>query len=144
MNINVLNLDVFSAKDVLVDNDGTFMYLDLGRITAADKTLRDSGYAVTAAQVQAAARSYLLRDNRTVGLFLPEDKTRRAEIPPACGSRCSPEPAGRASRNRPFSCRPGIEKIVWASSSSPTLITARAAGANNRRFDSKSARWPKP
>lgn len=46
LNINVLNLDVFSAKDVLVDNDGTFMYLDLGRITAADKTLREIAAAV--------------------------------------------------------------------------------------------------
>ena len=46
LNINVLNLDVFSAKDVLVENDGTFMYLDLGRITAADKTLREIAAAV--------------------------------------------------------------------------------------------------
>lgn len=46
LNINVLNLDVFSAQGVLVDNDGTFMYLDLGRIPAADKTLREIGVAV--------------------------------------------------------------------------------------------------
>jgi polysaccharide export outer membrane protein len=46
LNINVLNLDVFSAQNVLVDNDGTFMYLDLGRIQAADKTLREVGAAV--------------------------------------------------------------------------------------------------
>ena len=46
LNINVLNLDVFSAQGVLVDNDGTFMYLDLGRIHAADKTLREIGVAV--------------------------------------------------------------------------------------------------
>jgi protein involved in polysaccharide export with SLBB domain len=46
LNINVLNLDVFSAQNVLVDNDGTFMYLDLGRIQAADKTLREIGAAV--------------------------------------------------------------------------------------------------
>jgi polysaccharide export outer membrane protein len=46
LNINVLNLDVFSAQNVLVDNDGTFMYLDLGRIHATDKTLREIGAAV--------------------------------------------------------------------------------------------------
>ena len=46
LNINVLNLDVFSAQNVLVDNDGTFMYLDLGRIQAADKTLREVGASV--------------------------------------------------------------------------------------------------
>lgn len=46
LNINVLNLDVFSAQNVLVDNDGSFMYLDLGRIHAADKTLREIGAAV--------------------------------------------------------------------------------------------------
>lgn len=46
LNINVLNLDVFSAQNVLVDNDGSFMYLDLGRIHAAEKTLREIGAAV--------------------------------------------------------------------------------------------------
>jgi zinc protease len=43
---------------------------------------RDEIQKVTAAQVQAASRKYLVRDNRTVGLFLPEENTRRAEIPP--------------------------------------------------------------
>jgi protein involved in polysaccharide export with SLBB domain len=47
LNIHVLNLDVFSAQNVLVDNDGTFMYLDLGRIVAADKTLREIAAAVS-------------------------------------------------------------------------------------------------
>jgi zinc protease len=42
---------------------------------------RDEVQKVTAAQVQAASRKYLLRDNRTVGLFLPEENPRRAEIP---------------------------------------------------------------
>lgn len=46
LNINVVNLDVFSAQNVLVDNDGTFMYLDLGRIVASDKTLREIAAAV--------------------------------------------------------------------------------------------------
>jgi zinc protease len=44
---------------------------------------RDEAQKVTAEQVQAASRKYLLRDNRTVGMFLPEDSPRRAEIPPA-------------------------------------------------------------
>jgi zinc protease len=43
--------------------------------------LRDEREKITAAQVQAASAKYLLRDNRTVGLFLPEQGTRRAEIP---------------------------------------------------------------
>jgi zinc protease len=42
---------------------------------------RDRTQQVTAAQVQQAAAKYLLRDNRTVGLFQPEDKPQRAEIP---------------------------------------------------------------
>ena len=46
LNINVVNLDVFSAQNVLVENDGTFMYLDLGRISASDKTLREIAAAV--------------------------------------------------------------------------------------------------
>jgi zinc protease len=44
---------------------------------------RDEVQKVTAAQVQAASRRYLLRDNRTVGLFLPEENARRADIPAA-------------------------------------------------------------
>ncbi|MEO8314231.1 MAG: pitrilysin family protein [Pseudomonadota bacterium] len=47
---------------------------------------RDEVQKVTAAQVQAASRKYLLRDNRTVGLFLPEDNARRAEIPQAASA----------------------------------------------------------
>jgi len=43
--------------------------------------IRDRNQAVTAEQVQAAAARYLRRDNRTVGLFLDEDKPQRAEIP---------------------------------------------------------------
>jgi zinc protease len=43
--------------------------------------IRDRNQAITAEQVQAAAARYLRRDNRTVGLFLDEDKPQRAEIP---------------------------------------------------------------
>jgi zinc protease len=42
---------------------------------------RDAAQKVTAEQVQAASRKYLLRDNRSVGLFLPEESPRRADIP---------------------------------------------------------------
>jgi zinc protease len=42
---------------------------------------RDRAQQVTAAQVQEAAGKYLRRDNRTVGLFLPESSPQRAEIP---------------------------------------------------------------
>jgi len=37
---------------------------------------------VEAADVAAATQRYLRRDNRTVAVFLPEDKPQRAEIPP--------------------------------------------------------------
>ncbi|MEO6080546.1 MAG: pitrilysin family protein [Steroidobacteraceae bacterium] len=47
---------------------------------------RDEGQKVTAEQVQAASRKYLLRDNRSVGLFLPEDNPRRADIPQAASA----------------------------------------------------------
>ncbi|HEX7644185.1 MAG TPA: pitrilysin family protein [Burkholderiaceae bacterium] len=38
---------------------------------------------VTAEQVVAASEKYFRRDNRTLGMFIPEDKPQRAEIPPA-------------------------------------------------------------
>jgi zinc protease len=46
---------------------------------------RDSVQKVTAAQVQAVAKKYFVRDNRTTGIFLPEDSPQRAEIPAAPG-----------------------------------------------------------
>lgn len=44
---------------------------------------RDKLPTVTAAQVAAAAGRYMRRDNRTVGMFLPDDAPQRAEIPAA-------------------------------------------------------------
>jgi zinc protease len=44
---------------------------------------RDQISKITAEQVAAAARKYYRRDNRTVGIFLPEDDPQRAEIPAA-------------------------------------------------------------
>jgi zinc protease len=42
---------------------------------------RDATERVDAPQVVAASQRYLRRDNRTVGIFLPEDAPQRAEIP---------------------------------------------------------------
>jgi zinc protease len=42
---------------------------------------RDETEAATAEQVNAAVKRYLVRDNRTVGMFVPEDVPQRAEIP---------------------------------------------------------------
>ena len=42
---------------------------------------RDATLKATAAEVGAAAQRYFRRDNRTVGLFIPEDHPQRAEIP---------------------------------------------------------------
>jgi zinc protease len=44
---------------------------------------RDAIANVTSEQVATAAAKYFKRDNRTVGLFQPEDQLQRAEIPPA-------------------------------------------------------------
>jgi zinc protease len=44
---------------------------------------RDDLQKMTAERVQAVAKKYFRRDNRTVGFFLPEDNPQRAEIPPA-------------------------------------------------------------
>jgi zinc protease len=44
---------------------------------------RDRLPKITPEQVSAAAARYLKRDNRTVGVFLPEDNPQRAEIPAA-------------------------------------------------------------
>jgi zinc protease len=43
---------------------------------------RDATERVEAADVVAAAQRYLKRDNRSVGIFLPESAPQRAEIPP--------------------------------------------------------------
>jgi zinc protease len=43
---------------------------------------RDDVEKMTAAQVAEASKKYFRRDNRTTGLFLPEDDPQRAEIPP--------------------------------------------------------------
>jgi len=48
--------------------------------------LRDAEEKVTADDVKAATAKYLLRDNRTVGLFLPEENPQRAEIPKAASA----------------------------------------------------------
>ena len=42
---------------------------------------RDATQQVAASDVAAAAQRYFRRDNRTVGIFLPEDAPQRAEIP---------------------------------------------------------------
>jgi zinc protease len=42
---------------------------------------RDRAQKMTAAEVQAAAGNYFRRDNRTVGVFLHDDKPQRAEMP---------------------------------------------------------------
>jgi zinc protease len=44
---------------------------------------RDRLQTVTSEQVAAAAGRYLRRDNRTVGLFLPDAAPQRADVPPA-------------------------------------------------------------
>lgn len=44
---------------------------------------RDDTEKVTAEQVNAAVKKYYVRDNRTVGMFIPEDKLQRADIPAA-------------------------------------------------------------
>lgn len=44
---------------------------------------RDDLAKVTAESVARASKAYYRRDNRTVGLYLPEDNPQRAEIPPA-------------------------------------------------------------
>ncbi|MDB5766799.1 MAG: pqqL [Collimonas fungivorans] len=44
---------------------------------------RDRSNKVTSAQVAAAAAHYFTRDNRTVGMFLPEDQLQRADVPAA-------------------------------------------------------------
>lgn len=44
---------------------------------------RDAEQRVSSADVAAAAARYFRRDNRTVGLYLPEDRPQRAEVPAA-------------------------------------------------------------
>ena len=44
---------------------------------------RDDGSNVSAEEITAAVKRYMVRDNRTVGMFIPEDNSQRAEIPAA-------------------------------------------------------------
>ncbi len=44
---------------------------------------RDRIEGLTTEQVQAAAEKYFVRNNRTVGLYIPSDETQRIEIPPS-------------------------------------------------------------
>ena len=44
---------------------------------------RDQTDLVSAEQIRLAAAKYLRRDNRTVGMFVPEDDPQRSKIPPA-------------------------------------------------------------
>ena len=57
-------------------------YIGLGdwRLFFAD---RESVKEVTAGQINAAAAKYFVRDNRVVGMFVPTDELKRAEIAPA-------------------------------------------------------------
>lgn len=43
---------------------------------------RDYVESVTAEEVTAAAKKYLVRNNRTVGLFIPAEKSEKVEVPP--------------------------------------------------------------
>ena len=61
-----------ALSDYIALGDWRYVFLERDRI---------AGYAPE--QVAAAAGSYLRRDNRTVGLFIPEDAPQRAEIPVA-------------------------------------------------------------
>jgi zinc protease len=56
---------------------------------------RDQLAQVTTARVEQAAQRYFVRDNRTVGTYLPDDAPRRAEIPAA------PTPAQRLADYKP-------------------------------------------
>jgi zinc protease len=56
---------------------------------------RDRLGDVKTADVDAVARRYFVRDNRTVGLYVPDDSPQRAEIPPA------PSPAERLADYKP-------------------------------------------
>jgi zinc protease len=44
---------------------------------------RDAALKVTAQQVQDVAKKYFVRDNRTTGIFMPEDNPQRADVPAA-------------------------------------------------------------
>ncbi len=78
---------------------------------------RDATERVQASEVAAAAQRYFRRDNRTVGIFLPEDKPQRADIPaplpaeqmlkdfapsaaPEAGEQFDPSPANIDARTR--------------------------------------------
>jgi zinc protease len=66
---------------------------------------RDRAATVGGDAVQAAAARYLRRDNRTVGLFIPEDSPQRAEIPtaPAAAQRLAEfKPRAALARGEAF------------------------------------------
>ena len=78
---------------------------------------RDARASADAATVGGAAGRYLRRDNRTVGTFIPEDDTRRAEIP-------ATPPA--VERMKAYAPRAGIA-MGEAFDPSPANIAARTS-----------------
>jgi len=79
--------DLANAQEKLV-NDPERMSIELSEYIALGDWRfffynRARQEKVTPQQVIAVAQTYLRRDNRTVGLFVPEDAPQRADIPPA-------------------------------------------------------------
>lgn len=76
-----------NAFEKLLNNPQQLAVSMSGAIALGDWRLlfadRDNEQRVSPADVAAAAAKYFRRDNRTVGLYLPEDQPQRTDVPPA-------------------------------------------------------------
>ncbi|MDB5339621.1 MAG: peptidase domain protein, partial [Planctomycetaceae bacterium] len=105
---------------------------------------RDRVEKVTAADVKAAAQKYLLRNNMTIGLFIPTDKAQRIEVTPtpalpemlanykgradqSQGEEFSVTPAHIESRTKRLKLTPGVDAALLSKKTRGEVVELRLA-----------------
>jgi zinc protease len=84
--VNRAKSQILKAREMAAANTSQIAVSLSGWASQGDWRLyflqRDRVEQVTPAAVQAAAAKYIQRDNRTVGLFIPSDKSEKVAVPP--------------------------------------------------------------
>ncbi len=105
---------------------------------------RDRVEKVTAADVKAAAQKYLLRNNMTIGLFIPTDKAQRIEVTPtpalpemlanykgradqSQGEAFAVSPANIESRTKRVKLAPGVDAALLSKKTRGEVVELRLA-----------------
>ncbi|MCE9584767.1 MAG: insulinase family protein [Planctomycetes bacterium] len=107
-------------------------------------TFSDEVAKVTPERLKAAANKYLLRDNRTVGILLPEAKSASPDLSKSMGEiDRAPKIAGKAAAPATetastveFTLSNGVRVLFWKNPSSPTVaLQARWPGGRANAGD---------